>query len=230
MRLTKITITGADDGVDPRALAVLSEKYPFVEWGLLLSKKRFGEARYPSSRWLLEVPKVLGFDRLSYHLCGEFSRRVMGGDPTMVPREIKRIQLNGFSEYRLPCLVAAEMCRELEFILQCNTIDAIDNACELRSHYTNVVALWDPSCGTGKPFDGFMPTPQINMRCGYAGGINEGNIEKFVRENILAPMGFEPIDSATTWIDLETGARTDDKFDIAKVERILKLAAPFVMP
>ena len=38
MKLTRVTITGADDSVEPRALAELSEAFPFVEWGLLMSK------------------------------------------------------------------------------------------------------------------------------------------------------------------------------------------------
>ena len=223
MRLTRVTITGADDGVDPRALAELGEKYPFVEWALLLSKKHFGEARYPSTRWLLEAPKVLGFERLSYHLCGEFARRVMGGDPSMVPREVKRLQLNGFSGYRLPCLVAAEMCQELEFILQINSVEALTHASELRGQRTNIVALWDPSGGLGISLQEtwYPKTVPPHIPLGYAGGITEHNIEDTIAA-LCSGSG------AATWIDLESGARTDDKFDIAKVERILKLAAPFI--
>lgn len=55
MRLTRvtITITGADDLVDLRALAELSEEYPFVEWGLLLASERWmcgGRNFAPTSR------------------------------------------------------------------------------------------------------------------------------------------------------------------------------------
>jgi len=227
VRLTRVTITGADDGVDPYALAALSEKYPFVEWGLLMSKKRFGEPRYPSKLWLLNVADVVGFKRLSYHLCGEFARRAMGGDPTMVPRQIERMQLNGFSGYRLPCLVAAEACRELEFILQCDSAGALLNADELREQhgYQNVVALWDPSGGAGSwlmESGGWLPRQSdVKLPFGYAGGISEHNIEDTIAA--LCNGTGNP-----TWIDLESGARTDDKFDLAKVERILKLAAPFV--
>jgi hypothetical protein len=226
MKLTKVTITGADDGVDLRALAALSEQFPFVEWGLLLSNKRFGEKRYPSTRWLLEAPDVLGFERLSYHLCGEFARRVMGGDPTMVPREIKRIQLNGFGTYRLPCLIAADMCKELEFVLQCSDAGALHHADQLREQggLSNVVALWDPSGGLGISFaeQTWFPLARDNkIPIGYAGGINESNVEDTIA--MLCTGTGDPL-----WIDLESGARTDDVFDLAKVERILKLAAAFV--
>lgn len=31
----------------------------------------------------------------------------------------------------------------------------------------------------------------------------------------------------TTWIDMETGVRTQDAFDLDKVRRVLELAAPY---
>lgn len=227
MKFTRLTITGADDGVEPRALAALSEEFPFVEWGLLISKNRFGEPRYPSTSWLLEAPQVLGFERLSFHLCGEFARRAMGGDPTMVPREVKRIQLNGFGSFRLPCLISAEMCREAEFILQCGDIGALNHADQLRERhgYSNVVALWDPSGGIGRWFmesGGRYPRwYDAGLPIGYAGGINELNIEDTA--SALCTVTGDP-----SWLDLESGARTDGKFDLAKVRRILELAAPLI--
>ncbi len=87
MKLTRVTITGADDGIAPHHLIDLSHEYPFVEWGLLVSEKRFGDPRYPSTAWmrnfsLPDLPKVV---RHSIHFCGELSRRVMGGGPALVP-------------------------------------------------------------------------------------------------------------------------------------------------
>ncbi len=228
VKLTRVTITGADDGVPHRALAELREQFPFVEWGLLLSKKRFGEPRYPSTNWLLEIQKVLGFAHLSFHLCGAFARRVMCGDPTMVPREVKRMQLNGFGSYRLPGLLSAEMCRETEFILQCGTGEAMAHAVELRQQCpNNVVALWDPSGGLGVSFAEsgiwYPRASNFQIPIGYAGGINEFNIEDTIA-SLCDGTG------ESLWVDLETGARThEDKFDLAKVRRILELAAPFVV-
>ena len=48
--LTTVTITGADDRVDPWELARLSEEFPHVEWGVLISTGRAGTPRYPSTR------------------------------------------------------------------------------------------------------------------------------------------------------------------------------------
>ena len=39
MKLTKVTLTGADDFTDPKRLIEISREYPFVEWGILFSLK-----------------------------------------------------------------------------------------------------------------------------------------------------------------------------------------------
>jgi len=78
-----VTISGVDDGVDPRWLATMSSRYPFVEWGVLYSRTRGGSPRYPSRAWYAELlqtnlreafraadertPKVF---RYAVHVCG----------------------------------------------------------------------------------------------------------------------------------------------------------------
>lgn len=46
-----VTITGADDDVDPSALEDLSDEFPFVEWGILRSAKREGPD-YMRMKWM----------------------------------------------------------------------------------------------------------------------------------------------------------------------------------
>jgi len=226
MKLTRVTITGADDGVDIESLSRLRREYPFVEWGILVSMKRFGQPRYPSSNWhrtLIEGYSITMLEHCSIHACGELSRRIMGGDPTMVPKGIKRLQLNGFSDYTLPCLLCAEGAPEVEFILQCSTLEAVERAEALvEGGLKNVVALWDLSGGKGVQMENW-PLPLGPLRIGFAGGINENNIVRLT-EKLLENREPHPF-----WIDLESGARTDDKFDLDKVRRILELAKPFVV-
>ncbi len=225
MKLTRVTITGADDAVSHQALVELSQEYGFVEWGILMSPKRFGEPRYPSTKWVMGLQSTGLVPRCSYHMCGEFSRRTMGGDPTMVPRGIKRMQLNGFSGYVLPCLLAAEGAPEVEFILQCSSEVSLLHAISLHNGQPNIVPLWDPSGGLGRSFmeSGvwYPHGKNLGVPSGYAGGINEHNIEDTIAS--LSNGTGEPF-----WIDLETGARTENRFDLDKVRRILKFAAPFM--
>ncbi len=72
MKLERVTISGADDRVQPRELAELSRAFAFVEWGLLLSRKRAGCPRYPTQDCILSLAAegVL----LAGHLCGQWAR------------------------------------------------------------------------------------------------------------------------------------------------------------
>lgn len=51
-----ITVTGADDSVkDLNELVRMSEKFPKIEWGILLSKNNVGSPRFPSSEWIFDL-------------------------------------------------------------------------------------------------------------------------------------------------------------------------------
>src|ERR1700687_4115552 len=104
MILDRVTITGADDRTDPAELARLSERYPFVEWVILISEDESGAPRHPGPAWRQRLAEVAaGGLRLSAHLEGSLSRNAM-----LEPSDafftgpyhaeiFKRIQLNGFS-------------------------------------------------------------------------------------------------------------------------------------
>lgn len=229
MSLTRVTITGADDDVDPKDLVALSAEFAFVEWGILRSWKRAGTPRYPTDRWRseLRIHHRQGM-RFAAHLCGEMSREALGGTNTWAgegslldcPIQYQRVQLNGFSAYVLPTLRVARY-RALEFILQCSDAEAVQRAARLSvGRYTNVSALFDPSGGKGVSpgvWPAFLPNA---IGVGFAGGISQDNIVKAIERLRIREAPF--------WIDLETGARTDDRFDLAKVRSVLELAAPFV--
>jgi hypothetical protein len=53
--ITKVTVTGADDSVHPHQLVTLAEEFPFVEFGILLSRNSMGRTRFPSRAWLVNM-------------------------------------------------------------------------------------------------------------------------------------------------------------------------------
>jgi hypothetical protein len=55
MKIRYVTLTGADDDVDPQQLAEISQEYPFVEWGILFSQSKSGVERYSSIDWVVEL-------------------------------------------------------------------------------------------------------------------------------------------------------------------------------
>ncbi|HKY40721.1 MAG TPA: hypothetical protein VJN18_32525 [Polyangiaceae bacterium] len=237
MKLTRITITGADDHVDPEALVQLSAEFPFAEWGVLRAgADRLGSPRYPTSSWVQRFDAVVKDTSVNWalHPCGEVSRHVMAGSPIMFAAlkavSAKRVQLNGFSKWRLPMLMLAELLPEVEFILQVQRHDALQNAYHLNREHTNVSILWDASGGRGID-DGWndVPYPDDTQgpRMGWAGGITPENIVEKI-EMVLAENDLPVLRDVPFWLDLESGARTDDRFDMDKVRLILEMAKPFV--
>jgi len=53
MKINKLTITGADDATNQDSLLDFSNNFGFVEWGILFSKTKLGEKRYPTLEPLL---------------------------------------------------------------------------------------------------------------------------------------------------------------------------------
>lgn len=73
--------------------------------------------------------------------------------------------------------------------------------------------LFDASKGTGKPIEHF-PQPYHGFFCGYAGGIGPDNIDGVISK-------IEDMGPGICTIDMESGVRTNDKFDLSKVEKVL---------
>jgi phosphoribosylanthranilate isomerase len=225
MKLRRVTVTGADDPVPHEALADLAREFPWLEIGVLYSLKRSGAPRYPSDGWRQELFRHVEARQISLHFCGDAARAAMAGIVDGLPYVPGgcRLQLNGFSQWKLPALLLAHARQDLEIILQCDhMVSTRGKALHLRSMHENVVALFDASGGKGlyQPEEWFMAPG--DLRCGYAGGVNEFNVERAAALVAEFPGG-------DTWLDLETGARDhQDRFDLAKVRRVLELAKPFV--
>ena len=85
----------------------------------------------------------------------------------------------------------------------------------------NHAVLFDESAGRGISPDSW-DAPLNGHFCGYAGGMNPDN----VKENL--EMIKQVADGHLTWIDMETGIRTDDHFDMSKAERVLSIAKDYI--
>ncbi len=226
-----VTITGADDAVDPAALIALSIQYPCVEWGVLMSETREGTPRYPSKDWVLSFCKARrvassnrnGYPFFAVHLCGNLAQRASLGS-WLWPASAGRFQLNGV---RLPAPDdEAEMLEALTEasqslvvgaspILQCPSADELDAYCAFAARIPGCSVLYDPSGGRG--LSAAMPAkwPSTRVRLGFAGGITPDNVLAVLSR--LATCAFRP-----AWIDMESGVRTNDRLDLDKVQKVLK--------
>lgn len=222
--LSGVTITGADDGVDPVYLADLSLRYPFVEWAFLCSLTREGAPRYPKPETFRKFTTLLCHHRQAAHLCGDFSEKTLEGVPFWLDyaqsRGIKRVQMNGFGQKPASESFVANVERlALEVILQAGTPKRRRLAEELAKRCPKFSVLCDGSGGRGRRTRRW-PTPKPHIRYGYAGGLSPDNVVDTVEKLIERERIF--------WIDVESGVRDEkDRFDLEKVERFLELCAPY---
>jgi len=227
--LTRITITGADDAVDPAELAALSREFPFVEWGVLISDSRAGTPRYPTRAWVAWFEQACWRGKGvhgSAHLCGEAARSVLAGKEErliVLRAAFERVQLNGFTEASNELLDLLQRWHGIQWILQApedSVADAVVSVATLLSRRARVSALWDPSGGRGLRSDSLVASSLIgHVPYGYAGGIGPDNVVETAQ--VVLGLG-------ASWLDMESGGRTDDRFDLAKVRAVLEAVAPFV--
>lgn len=233
--LNRVTITGADSATNHLDLFDLSERFPFVEWAILLSEAKTDSPRYPSYYWMQKLVLLKNEWELNLHLaahiCGRWVRDICEGQwtvPTDFIQSVDRIQLN-FSPYvnRMNHKKFIDgilnfqetLDRKFDFIFQLHSFNhsIVTNA---RDAGLNVGILFDQSGGKGVLAKNWPPG---NDNCGYAGGLSPENLSQQLPliANATTPTNF-------TWIDTETGIRTDNFFSLQKCQEFLELSESYV--
>ena len=223
--LKHITFTGVDAKTDINALSNIQKEFPIVEWGILVSKNwRENGNRYfnPSFLPALERRHL----NLSCHLCGSIARAAIRQDWKPLRDWFNRFgfisvfdrcQINVGSEKDNPSCFRyeGEAMNYNEIIIQ--QPSAHDCGLFLRSKIPNrnrITTLLDASGGKG--LDSQIEVLNLPHKIGYAGGISADNFGDKL-EYLLSHV------SGEFWIDMESGVRTNDWFDLDKVYKILKI-------
>ena len=211
-----ITFTGADDVSLIPQMVELSSQYP-IEWGILFNSKdgkRVVKSRYPSSDF---INALNGQNlRLAAHICGELSEKIIEQGCCQTLDQIlflfKRAQLN--TTLRIG---EVEFCKRAENIQSWSDHHDIRVILQCRDEFPindDVDWLYDQSGGRGlAPVEWplYFGEPMV----GFAGGLSPESVSEALEEigsmNILY------------WLDMETGIRTDDKFDMEKCRRVCQL-------
>lgn len=233
--LRYLTLTGADDSVHPAHLIDLSLKYPFVEWGILLSASQMGNERFPSPNWHSQLLEHLNSRpvpmNISVHLCGRWLRDLLMGDERMFAFDIfkvaQRVQLNFHAEdvkHDAQFFDSIERHPQQEFIFQLDGKHG--NALFLSARergLVNISGLFDTSHGAGVLRDSW-PIADYPAMLGYAGGLGPDNIVEQL-DKIRAAHNASQARALPFSIDMETKLRTGSCFDLKKCEEvILKVA------
>lgn len=232
--LDRVTITGADDNTPMQALFDLSAEFPFVEWGILVSKRQIGTSRFPSADWctrfaLASADKPV---RVSMHVCGSWVREIFRGvaDWNSFPEvriSADRVQLNTHAEEHIStCAVLDYMAARnaKQFIIQLDGVN--DHILDAGlSRRLNVAGLFDRSHGAGV-LPNTWPVPgHWGTYYGYAGGLGPENLTVELAKIQIAASS-SPTDF---WIDMEGRVRdADERLDLNKVRSVLNVAKAFI--
>lgn len=232
MILTKVTFTGVDERTDVKRLVKLQKKFPFAEFGILLSYDwQANGCRFPDPLFLNELPRHKL--NLSAHLCGGAASDVAHGKRTKLERLLSSNSIRLFSRCQLnidagSCFSDLRRLKPIPFIdeviIQMHTTELLESFLhgQIPRHTSY---LLDSSCGAGidTPFHVFR-APGIHI--GYAGGIGPENVEDKLRTLLEFPS------SEKFWIDMETRVRTitvdGEWFDLDKVEEVLKICSSII--
>lgn len=235
MKIDRVTITGADDSVDPKDLIEITKEYPFVEWGILLSRKSGGSNRFPTTDWmkkLLEISLEHPM-RLSGHLCGTWVKDLVHGngfsfihEEPILAHMFQRIQLNFHAIVHQiekdNFIKSLQQLPDVQYIFQ---LDDVNNQILDVAHQAkiNAVPLFDTSSGIGQLPESW-PKIKEGFYCGYAGGLSPENLEEQ-----LAKIK-EQVGNNTIWIDVETKVRSHDdmQFDLTKVKKFLEITKKYI--
>lgn len=232
--LKLVTITGADDSVQIKDLVEITKDYPFVEWGILMSRSQAGFWRFPSQEWKNSFASIMTREcpdsNVSLHLCGQYVRDILekGVNSSWfnnVPLWdlASRCQLNFHGvlhSYNLDkCVGCLMKYPDIQFILQNDEVN-FEVYCTV-GQFINSVSLFDISHGSGMSPDSW---PQSNFFSGFAGGLGPHNIKQEL------PKIFKVAGEHDFWIDMETNVRTpdDSQLDLNKVVQVLAYCKEFI--
>ncbi len=247
----QVTVTGADDSVEPHSVVELAGKYPLVEIGILVGNRLTGP-RFPSPEWVKELLRNVVTAphpvRLSAHLCGHHTRDFLEMSATSSPFPMscpsmwRRVQVNTHAVPHAACL--AHLRSKIEEITasEREVIFQLDGVNEDLFHWArggvanyrkegrdirrpfDVSGLFDKSHGEGRLPDEW-PLPIDGVYCGYAGGLSPNNVRTELGKINETCLNAEVVWArATVWVDAETHLRSGNgrTFDLAKAKAFVE--------
>lgn len=220
-----ITFTGVDERTDVTKMYEISCNFPTVEWGILVSNNsgKEGYNRYPNYAFVENLSKMMvRMDmNFSIHLCGKWPKRFTDNkhyDFWPAKNIANTFQLNQrFDDYDVNGLLERfkyhHRLSKLTPIIQYRSVNEFEVLSTAFGDDVPARYLYDASGGRGLDIDmKNLPQPR-EYEIGFAGGINPDNVlEKLNDANW----------KGNYFIDMETGVRTDDWFDLDKVYSVLE--------
>lgn len=252
MKITRISLTGADDHTDINDLFELSRAYPMVEWGILFSSSRAGNDRYPSADWIGDLVNRQtagpGFNRplnLAAHLCGKTMRGFMTGitfegydeGTWLHPHGLSLSQFNAaFQRAQINFNAQREGYTKetLQAVLK-GWYESVDGVI-ITQHNDNNADVWAWCQSYEHQDTSAIKAHQVlhdasGGTAAYAptwqkpiAGVLNGYAGGLGPDNVVDTLmaNQEVIGDGCIWIDMEGALRTNERFDLDKAEAVLK--------
>lgn len=232
-----ISLTGPDNNVSPLDLAVLSTQYPEVEWAILYFPEREGTPRNPTAAWREQFLATKP-THCAAHLCGQQVFKELLDVEQKEARladlaRYSRIQVNinarkmDFTPEQVLAVYECLHSAGISVILQLHDDSraVIDSFLQGKSatELERIHILFDSSRGRGETPEAWSAPKTTNgvvLFCGYAGGLSPATV----------PVELPRITAVATptapgyWIDMESGIRTENEFDLMKAVEVLAIA------
>lgn len=234
------TLTGLDEATNLYEVARLSDRFAFIEWGVLFSRHKMskgqGQGRYPREDWVRGFAQYANNKglRCALHLCGQDAVDFLRGDKELMvlASQFGRVQIN----VKAQGLRVTEDVSAAQIAGAARTLKAYGTTSSLVvQHNENNAALWgvlrgnggveallDSSAGTGALPSTWQIDPHefLGARFGFAGGLGPDNIDENLTLIAAAAQG------KSFWIDMESRLRdASDRFDLGACERVLESVA-----
>lgn len=223
--MINLSITGADNNTNINELAALSQKYPQLELAVLYFPEKENIQRNPGVAWRQEFFKTIKKENTALHLCGKGVFDAILSKSFTSSKELKefaqtsRIQINInarhdiFTHNEIHTVYEKLLGEGFELILQYHERSRHWILPFIEKHTPQKVnILLDASLGKGitpKEFTAPKEVLELSYPIGFAGGLNPDNIE-------LAHSQVKSLGISNYWLDLESGVRTDNEFDMSK--------------
>ena len=229
MPLFNCSLTGIDEATPLVELAVVSDMYPYAEWGFLYSPKRQGTpGRYPSvariRRALKELPAYV---RVALDVCDSGIQQLLDGEAVVsglveqVRTRTGRVQLNveaPGNEDEAERLRQYLLARpDMVFITPHN--ERTEALTRTLAGIENHVVLLDSSPGRDVSPQAWHP-PLPSVPCGYTGGLGPENLAQQL------PRIYDVAGKAEFWIKLEGRLRDEhDRFSMSYARKCLQIVS-----
>ena len=216
----RLTFTGIDEWTDLDDLSAIASTTAGtqIEWAVLAGSPT-GTGSNPRFPGLSRIHRLrrLGQEQgiaTAIHLCGRLARRVNAGNGETLAELVDgfdRIQVNAASyDYRR--LIQFRTAIDTPVIVQ-DRSNFAETPPAARLEY-----LLDPSGGRGIESIHAWVRPWPGTQYGFAGGVGPENIR-------LAIDKLNELGAPNAWIDMETGVRSGNRFDLEKVRAVIAFAA-----